>query len=82
LGAEVEWSEEEEKVTIIKENVTINIYIDSYKAYVNEKEVILDSPAFIENNRTFTPLRFIAENLGAKIDWDEKDNSVIVTFRQ
>ena len=79
LGAKVEWKEKEEKAVITNDNITIIIYINSYKAYVNDKEVILDSPAFIENDRTYTPIRFIAENLGAKIVWDEKENTVTIT---
>ena len=60
LGATVEWVGEEQKVVITRDDVVIILYIDSDKAYVNNEEVTLDSPAFIENDRTYTPLRFIA----------------------
>lgn len=50
-----------------------------WKAYVNGEEVILDSPAFIENDRTYTPVRFIAETLGVTVDWDEATQQVIIT---
>ena len=43
------------------------------------KEIKLDSPAFIENDRTYTPIRFISENLGASVEWVEKDQKVIIT---
>ena len=79
LGATVLWDEKERKVTITKDDITIIIYIDSDKAYANGKEVTLDSPAFIENDRTYTPLRFIAENLGATVDWNETEQKVIIT---
>ena len=79
LGATVTWNNDERKVTITKDDITIIIYIDSDKAYVNGKEVTLDSPAFIENDRTYTPLRFIAENLGATVDWNETEQKVIIT---
>ena len=46
---------------------------------VNGKEIKLDSPAFIENDRTYTPIRFISENLGASVEWVEKDQKVIIT---
>ena len=85
LGAKVEWDEKDELVTITGKNlktgedVTILIYIDSDIAYVNEKEVKLDSPAFIENDRTYTPIRFISEELGADVDWVESEQKVIIT---
>lgn len=79
LGAVVSWIGEEQKVLITKDDLKIEIYIDSNKAYVNGEEVILDSPAFIENDRTYTPVRFIAETLDVTVDWDEETQQVIIT---
>lgn len=78
LDAVVKWFENERKVLITKGETEIVIYVDSQKAYVNGKEEILDSPAFIENNRTYTPLRFVAENLGAKVYWEADTQNVII----
>lgn len=30
-----------------------------------------DSAAFVENDRTYTPIRFISEKLGAGVEWPE-----------
>ncbi len=85
LGAKVEWDGEKELVTITgknlktDENVTILITIGSATVKVNGKEIKLDSPAFIENDRTYTPIRFISEELGASVEWVEKDQKVIIT---
>ena len=85
LGAKVEWDGEKQLVTITgknlktDENVTILITIGSATVKVNGKEIKLDSPAFIENDRTYTPIRFISENLGASVAWVEKDQKVIIT---
>ncbi len=70
LGAKVDWDEAQQKVTVTKDDKTIRVYIDSDTAYVNDEVVKLDSPAFIQNSRTYLPLRFISENLGAEVDWD------------
>ena len=48
-------------------------------AYINGTEQILDSPAFIENDRTYTPVRFIAENLDANVLWNAENRSVTIT---
>ena len=79
LGASVEWNEAAQKVTITKENTVIEITIGSNIAFVNGMEVILDSPAFIENSRTYLPLRFIAENLGAEVEWNQELQQIYIT---
>lgn len=79
LGANVEWLGDEQKVRITKDDIEILIFIGSNKARVNDKEVILDSPAFIENDRTYTPIRFISEELGATVEWNETTKEVIIT---
>lgn len=79
LGAKVSWNEAERKVTIKKTDVEIILTIDSDIALVNGEEHKLDSPAFIENDRTYTSVRFIAENLGASVDWNEGSRKVIIT---
>ncbi len=78
LGAIVSWYANEEKVVIKSEECEIVIYINSSAAYVNDKKVILDSPAFIENERTYTPVRFIVENLGATVDWIPETQQVVI----
>ena len=85
LGANVEWDGDKELVTITGKNlktgedVTILITIGAENAVVNGKAVKLDSPAFIENNRTYTPIRFISEELGASVEWLEKEQKVVIT---
>ena len=53
--------------------------ISSSYAYVNGEPIYLDSPAFLRNSRTYTPVRFICESLGAKVDWDDAKQQVIIT---
>ncbi len=79
LGAEVGWDSENKVVTITNDKITIEITIDKSVAVVNGKEISLDSPAFIEKDRTFLPLRFVSENLGAEVDWVEETKQVVIT---
>lgn len=79
LCADVKWDNDERKVTITKGGTTIIITIDSQTALVNGAAIVLDSPAFIENDRTYTPLRFIAEKLGASVEWNGDTQEVIIT---
>jgi len=43
------------------------------------KAVPSDVPPFIESGRTFVPVRFVSEALGAKVDWDAGTGAVTVT---
>ena len=80
LGAKVVWEETRKgRVTITKGDVVIVINIGESVAAVNGKETELDSPAFIENDRTYTPIRFISERLGASVEWDEETQTVTIT---
>jgi hypothetical protein len=78
LGATVGWHPEEEKVVIKSATVEIILFINSSAAYVNDEKVLLDSPAFVENGRTYTPVRFVAERLGATVDWLPETQQVLI----
>ena len=79
LGARVEWFETEQKVKISSDNIEILLFINSDNAVVNGENIQLDSAVFIENDRTYTPVRFIAEKLGAKVEWNEGSRTVLIT---
>ena len=79
LGATVTWNEAEQSVTIGKGNTEIVIYIGQAFALVNGGPVSLDAPAFIQDDRTYLPVRFVAENLGADVVWDATAQTVTIT---
>lgn len=84
LGATVFWDGDQSLVTIVGKNeknetVTISFVIGASVATVNGVEVKLDTPAFIENDRTYTPIRFISERLGAKVDWIAAERKAVIT---
>lgn len=78
LGAKVEWNAAKRQATITGNGVTIVLTIDSTTATVNGKAVTLDSPAFIQNDRTYTPVRFIAEALGAQVEWNATTRQAVI----
>lgn len=78
LGAEVAWDDALNKVTITKDDGIIELYIGSPVAVVNGENIELDAPALIENSRTYLPLRFVAEHLGAKVLWDAETQQVTI----
>ena len=79
LGGTVTWNGELQRVTIQKGADVILITIGADTAYVNGTAVKLDAAAFVENGRTYLPLRFVSETLGAQVVWNEAEKKVTIT---
>ena len=79
LGAKVTWDEAKQLVTVTEGDIVIELTIGSNVAKVNGKAVEMDAAAFIRNGRTYTPARFVAEQLGAKVAWNETSRQVTIT---
>jgi len=79
LGATVGWDDATKTVSVKSADTTIEIVIGATTAKVNGKEITLDSPAFIENSRTYLPVRVVAENLGAEVAWDDATKTATLT---
>ena len=79
LGAEVLWDGATSTATLKTADVEIKITIGAATATVNGEAVTLDSPAFIENDRTYMPVQFVAEKLGATVNWDEATSTATIT---
>jgi len=62
LGAQVEWLKETNTVNIKSDSIIISLTIGQLLAG-------MDTPAMILNYRTMVPLRYISENLGARVMW-------------
>lgn len=84
LGFKVDWFGEEEKVVIGDpkdegSGNALSLFIGDKTAYVSEYETVtLDVAPKIVNGRTFVPVRFVAEQFGLKVDWDESNWAVII----
>ena len=80
LGGIVEWNAKEQKVTITLNGHSIILWIGKDIVLVNGSKVKLDVAPMIINGRTYLPLRFISENLGASVDWDEITKTVTIYY--
>jgi len=85
LGGTVSWSDSEKKVTVSLGTNTIELWIGKSTAKVNGINKPIDStnskvvPEII-NGRTMIPLRFVTENLGATVDWNDKTKTITITY--
>ncbi|HWP95772.1 MAG TPA: stalk domain-containing protein [Syntrophomonadaceae bacterium] len=79
LGANVEWDGESQTIHCIKDQTSITLQIDNNEAKINDKPTTLDTPATISNDRTYVPLRFVAESLGAAVTWVADTEEIYIT---
>ena len=82
LGAAVDWDDNANTATAVKDDVTIQITIDDTTMLKNGEAVVLDVPARLVSDRTLVPVRAISEGLGAKVDWVEETKQVLITMEE
>jgi uncharacterized protein YbbC (DUF1343 family) len=78
LGAEVGWNNDTRVVTIRKGERVSRFTIDSNIAFYGNEQVVMDTCPVIRNDRTMLPVRYAAESLGAKVDWEQSTQTVII----
>lgn len=71
LGAEVEWDAETETATATNINRAVTFAINDTTATVNGSAATMDVPARLIGDKTYVPLRFLSEELGYTVKWDE-----------
>lgn len=78
LGANVAWNPAKQLVKVTKDDIVIEMTIGSELAKVNGKTVKMGAKAFIKDGRTYTPARFVAEQLGADVNWNKTTRQVTI----
>ena len=93
MGAEVTWddaaqtamatvpvtTEEEIQTFGLAQEKSVTFSVDNTTATVNGSMATMDVPARLINDQTMVPLRFLSENLGFDVSWDEASRTAIVT---
>ena len=79
FGADVDWEEKSQKVTLTLNDQKIELWIGEDEALVNSEPVKLLAPAQLsEAGSTMVPLRFISETFDAEVGYDEESERVTV----
>ncbi len=73
LGAEVSWNQSAKIASVEKNGIRCDITIGEADMLVTENgntsTVTMDTQAVLKNSRTFVPIRYVAEALGAYVDY-------------
>jgi uncharacterized protein YkwD len=86
LGAQVDWEGETQTVTVSNDTVKNVITIGAYSAQKTEngrtETVVLDACPVLIGERTYVPVRYIAESLNKIVDWDGARNAALICDTQ
>lgn len=78
IGGVVSWNGESNEATLSYGDTVLRMTIGENTAYVNGAQKELDVTPQIMNGRTMLPIRFIAENFGLSVDWQESGKIVTI----
>ncbi len=79
LQADVQWIGPSRRVYFQRGDRQVSVVVDSLAATVDGKPAYLDVPPVLVVDHTYVPVRFVAESLGARVDWDQSRRTVVVT---
>lgn len=83
MGATVGWDNAEKKVTLMRGEITVEMWIGKKIVRVNGKDQTIDvAPYSSATGRTMIPLRFAGESLGGVIAWDNPTKTATIVFEQ
>lgn len=78
LRAEVTWEGDLRRVTARKGGLEVVLQIGVESARVGGGEVTVNPPPQLIQSRTYVPLRFVSESLGATVDWEAESRTVLI----
>ncbi|OBZ11216.1 stalk domain-containing protein [Bacillus sp. FJAT-26390] len=78
IGAKVNYVNDKIAVTYINQVLQIKVY--DTNAVWNGENIKMNAAVTSYQGKTYVPVRFISEALGANVQWDAKDGCVVVQF--
>ncbi len=79
IGGKLEWNAEAKSMTINYNSSEIKYTTESKLAYISDKEYIFDATPVIIDNHIMVPEKFISDNFGFVINWNEEEKSIAIS---
>lgn len=78
LGLDIQWKAQERQVLIKIDNKDYTFFPGESFYHNGDTRINMDTETIIRNDRTFLPLRVIAEAMGKPVSWDQTSYTAIV----
>lgn len=82
LQGSVSWDDSSQTVTVSCRDKNFEFKIGSPTVLINGTTVTMDVSPYIYQDRTYLPLRFLAENLGGIVTWNDALGQVNIYFNK
>lgn len=79
LGADVSYNASAKTVTAKRDSTTVSFTVGEAQYSKNGVTQQMDANVFVQDGRTFVPVRFAAQALGATVEWDSENRTVVIT---
>ena len=79
MGASVDWNGEDKSVTVSMDGKEVYLRVDYHEATVDGETKYMDIPPRLSEGRVMVPIRFLTEELGLSVAWDNETKTVSVT---
>ncbi|WP_281817974.1 copper amine oxidase N-terminal domain-containing protein [Vallitalea longa] len=80
LGAQVSWNGDLQQATIAYDNKVIELVINKKEISIDGQTQVMDTQAILKDSRTYVPVRFVSEAMGANVEWDSDNYIVSITL--
>jgi len=81
LGGDVQWNPDAATVTATYFEMKVSVQVGSRMAYINDVPLLMPVPAQLVDGHTMIPIRFITDQLGFSLYWDEENWAIFVATR-
>ena len=82
MDAQVDYDSATDAVTIKRGGTDLSMVLGQNQISITEngesRTVDMDVTPYVKNNRTYVPVRFVAESFGCNVGWDQGDKTVII----
>ncbi|MCK8490079.1 N-acetylmuramoyl-L-alanine amidase family protein [Paenibacillus sp. MBLB2552] len=79
LGYQVAWEKKSGTITISQEGTELKLTLGQNTASVDGQTVKLNSAPYLQGDSTLVPLRFVGEQMGMQVSWDNVTKSAYLT---
>ncbi len=79
LKFKVDWDPTSQSVKIQQDAKMISLAVNKQEATVDGKQVVLNAAPQVHNESVLVPIRFVSEQMGLIVSWDNKDKTVYLT---
>ena len=82
MGPNLLWNQMAQTVTATRGESTVVVTVGKSDTTINGKAATVETPPIVAQGRVMVPLRFLAQALGAQVEWLGADRTVVIRTKE